>query len=998
VAAGGDKPPESTPLPALVTSQPSEPMVTDPAPPQEEPSLLTAPPLEDPTSLLREQIKSMAQQVQKATPKPETGFVPVQRQESSKWLQACAQKAAATAPGAVARSFSWPRPAAHRNPTPSAASPTISIDAPVVQESKAQSSLWHLQPKNEPVIRERNSHEESDTSSVTSAAARLSGNHPLTTSSGFSRNRLKMRQRGRNADGSSLDVISVAKLTAQEVEKRLQVATDAAVRQAIEDIQTPMERCLATQITTCFLKLEQTVCALLTSSMQHKESAIKKNSGTPSVGADDSFRSSGENCVSEVSVPFTTVTPPESRRCSETKFSGHKARIARLARRASRAKADRADRVKRSSANLAKAGSSCDVASENDRVSSISGHSKLTTRTGISPRNTMNAQHGSEAGADQAKRFEQQQPQRPSFHSGLPTLDQALQQKQAAPSVESLMLEVADKILAEGGLMERTDDDRRTPFSPVLSSMSRQVSTEKQFSDRSARLSHANSAGLSDKRKPISDRNDRSPRDRNQLSCQKSPVLRDGCDSRDFDGMIPDRVGITDTAHLVPGSTAGGGENFLNVSEIVHGSASEDGGSQGGSSGSFHMDDDELEDGDASPGSQMYGRSSGLQRMFSPDFFSTRTVTSVAALRRSRVDELLRLGLRNADPDTFDLVSKKHKIISKAFCVCGILPWCIGGTSRIYKAFSSLYQRFILACIICAAGLCIWTLVHERHFGDGCSPPDCYPVGVLADVTFSMGAVCGLLSLQTYVGSKTLLTLRTLLASYAQKEDFTNTWMLHAQRDLIQSLAAWSCAVAARLAAEGFTLHAFACILCQTIIVGLTACILLQIRCLTVMVDTFCVKVVRCSIVEEMVFEWNVLQAALRKASVSLETCIFVLQSVAMMSIVVGCFEAVQDTLSDHRQYYSLCSWGFIAVDVYRIIFRTGSVTDKCTRVPSLINSFSLEMDQHRRYIVEYIIHSAAGFHVFEMRLDSVLAFKWAYLSCVAAFVVATKFSVDTGI
>jgi len=69
-------------------------------------------------------------------------------------------------------------------------------------------------------------------------------------------------------------------------------------------------------------------------------------------------------------------------------------------------------------------------------------------------------------------------------------------------------------------------------------------------------------------------------------------------------------------------------------------------------------------------------------------------------------------------------------------------------------------------------------------------------------------------------------------------------------------------------------------------------------------------------------------------------------------------------------------------------------VSDKCARVPSLINAcnFSADpLDEDRQYVVQYLLNSAAGFYVFEVRLTSEMILKCVYIVIAVAFALTTK-------
>lgn len=78
---------------------------------------------------------------------------------------------------------------------------------------------------------------------------------------------------------------------------------------------------------------------------------------------------------------------------------------------------------------------------------------------------------------------------------------------------------------------------------------------------------------------------------------------------------------------------------------------------------------------------------------------------------------------------------------------------------------------------------------------------------------------------------------------------------------------------------------------------------------------------------------------------------------------------------------------------ITRMVFYAAAVTDKCARVPALINSLRLEKEEWemQQHLVDYIIHSDAGFYVYGVRLTIALVLKLCYFSCVVVFGLGTK-------
>jgi len=75
-----------------------------------------------------------------------------------------------------------------------------------------------------------------------------------------------------------------------------------------------------------------------------------------------------------------------------------------------------------------------------------------------------------------------------------------------------------------------------------------------------------------------------------------------------------------------------------------------------------------------------------------------------------------------------------------------------------------------------------------------------------------------------------------------------------------------------------------------------------------------------------------------------------------------------------------------------RLFIKAASVTESCSRIPSLVNSFHIdaakEIDHDQQYLVAYIKNSDAGFYLNGIRLTPWIMVKTAYflaaVSCTA--------------
>jgi len=175
------------------------------------------------------------------------------------------------------------------------------------------------------------------------------------------------------------------------------------------------------------------------------------------------------------------------------------------------------------------------------------------------------------------------------------------------------------------------------------------------------------------------------------------------------------------------------------------------------------------------------------------------------------------------------------------------------------------------------------------------------------------------------------------------------------------------------------------------VLLGLVFCMLYVCRALALMVDTFCSRVVDCPDLTTTLDEWNVLQAVLRKTSSAIECCFVALQVVMIftMPLILADFYvlgASRNTVA--KVLPSMCA--FFAV--LRMFTLAAMITDKCTRVPSLINSLSFGQgtDRDRQHTVDYIVSSGAGFYVCDVQLNMAMAFKFMYGWSVIGFGLIT--------
>jgi len=152
--------------------------------------------------------------------------------------------------------------------------------------------------------------------------------------------------------------------------------------------------------------------------------------------------------------------------------------------------------------------------------------------------------------------------------------------------------------------------------------------------------------------------------------------------------------------------------------------------------------------------------------------------------------------------------------------------------------------------------------------------------------------------------------------------------------------------------------------------------------------DAFCLRFIENGDLPRCVVDWNVVQAILRRSAHTMEACFLGMQTSALMALLVASAEA-------WRRAHDMClaQWAMFLFEqipfllmsssALVLFFKAAAVTEKCYRVPPLVNSqirSPVYIDHERQYAVAYITNSAAGFYVKGVRLTAGLALKLTYL------------------
>lgn len=376
----------------------------------------------------------------------------------------------------------------------------------------------------------------------------------------------------------------------------------------------------------------------------------------------------------------------------------------------------------------------------------------------------------------------------------------------------------------------------------------------------------------------------------------------------------------------------------------------------------------------------------------------SRRLTNVYKVRQQRVDMIVE-HIRDSDAlhgegsaRNFKRSTSPYSASSAApqpplfLMLCGILPW----RQNKWLILCRLYQWMAALLVVAALGI----KVLLASMGD---------IQLVSDLPLPVGAISGMIFLGVLTGSEELQKILLMLVQYSYRVDSSSTHLWEKSRyDVAVNLVIWVVAVAKRVhthvyvAEETSARHIGGVIafgLSSFVLLALAFCLQQICRLLARMVDTFCCSIALDQRLEGVVARWNMLQAVLRKTSSTVEHCFFALQTTVFFVLLL----AVADGLhpgQDGSKLLDLLPCAAVLLGIARTYFCAAAVTDKCAHVPSLVNSldFSEEsMDKERQYVVDYVVNSAAGFYVFEVRLNSALALKFAHVCGVVVFALAAK-------
>jgi len=229
-----------------------------------------------------------------------------------------------------------------------------------------------------------------------------------------------------------------------------------------------------------------------------------------------------------------------------------------------------------------------------------------------------------------------------------------------------------------------------------------------------------------------------------------------------------------------------------------------------------------------------------------------------------------------------------------------------------------------------------------------------------------------------------------LLGAYAESRSFSDKWVGMCIRDQVVTILLWAMAVAERMrGSPSFnawnTLRVVTFAISSLAVSAISYCILYFCRGMLYSVDNYCTAMLKENSFEQGVQQWNTVQAILRKIAAAIHRKLCILQITVFLLSMSFAITFYQSTQGELVKVYRILPATMVVLGIMRIFFKAAEVTEKCIRVPSLMNAVVLgnHIDKERQYLVQYILQSAAGFYMFNVRVTSQMTMKIVYVLAV---------------
>lgn len=370
-------------------------------------------------------------------------------------------------------------------------------------------------------------------------------------------------------------------------------------------------------------------------------------------------------------------------------------------------------------------------------------------------------------------------------------------------------------------------------------------------------------------------------------------------------------------------------------------------------------------------------------------------------LHKQRVTELTREITRETQDQPDDEFQKallpRHFLLLPK--ICGIVPWDFRVAPQVWWLRCPFCYRWgICMLVFLALGASVSQVVYSLSS----QKTDLFqPMVLLSDLPIALGAFAGLVALEGFCSKSTLGNSYLMLHTYVNRTGCISIWTRRSCLDLTIAIVFLVCAVGERLRGNvafeatadprlrfWLVVRVSAFAVSSTILVALTFNSVHICNALRVVIDTFCTDITNQGQLHEAVHKWNIIQSVVQESSGRIELSMFSLQLTAGGAVLL----AAVDFWLGKCPVSALIPNALLACMLIFAFLRAAAVTDECARVPALVNAlfFGEHLDLNRQYVVEYIRNSAAGFYIFEVRINQAMVLKMIHTMGVVLFALCT--------
>lgn len=383
----------------------------------------------------------------------------------------------------------------------------------------------------------------------------------------------------------------------------------------------------------------------------------------------------------------------------------------------------------------------------------------------------------------------------------------------------------------------------------------------------------------------------------------------------------------------------------------------------------------------------------------------SRTMTSDQILQQ-RITELAEEASRSlqwaqsrSEPNDPDTISRL-RAMPIAFFILGLLRW-----SPEKRPCASMLYRWVMRFIVAIAVITyLLPATIEKVFAPDTQAASCgngvlcWQRGVLAQLPLPVGAAIVFMQFALQRHQDAVEDTFLMLRDVSIERGFQGGLLHRARVEKVGFVLIWICIVGSDALERYFdpSKHASVASLLNLVSVGICSAVMLCVtygmvrvcHSLSTYIDAFCCEVVGKMQLREVAHCWNMTQATLRKASSAVQNCFFALFVVLAFTVPCLLADGLLGSSGDGQSAEALIPGLLVTAGILYALVLAAMISEKCTRVPALINaiSFGDGTDRVRQFTVDYITSSAAGFYVFGMRLTSAMVAKLIYGWCIVAF------------